>query len=307
VSIDSKIGSSKGKALGVAFNDYDGDGFADIFVANDGMEQFLFRNRGDGTFEECAMDAGVALSDDGKTFAGMGVAFADYNNDGRPDILVTNLALEKYALYRNEGGGRFQYASLVTGLAALTAPSSGWGVGLVDLQNDGWKDIFAAQSHVLDNVEKIHSGLRYLEPPAMFRTSQNGTFGREDLGNLPSVAGRGAAFGDLDNDGYMDVVVSVLGDRPLVLRNSGGTHQWLSLKLVGSKSNRDAAGAKVRAGGQWGYVSTAGSYLSANDSRVHFGVGSSQSATVEIFWPSGRRQVLENVSANQILTVKEPE
>src|SRR5229473_3247975 len=152
VSAVSGIAAVKGKGLGLAFNDYDGDGFADVFVANDGMEQFLFHNKGDGTFEERAMDAGVALSDDGKPFAGMGVAFADYDNDGLPDIAVTNLALEKYALYRNEGGGRFRYASLTTGLAALTARSSGWGVGLFDFSNNGWKDLFVAQSHVLDNV-----------------------------------------------------------------------------------------------------------------------------------------------------------
>ena len=169
VSGASGIASSTGKALGVAFHDYDGDGFADIFVANDGMEQFLFHNKRDGTFEERALDAGVAFSGDGKSFAGMGVAFADYDNDGRPDILVTNLALEKYALYRNDGMGRFDYASLSTGLAALTARNSGWGAGFYDFDGDGWKDLFAAQSHVLDNVEKIHTGLRYLEPPALFR------------------------------------------------------------------------------------------------------------------------------------------
>src|SRR5258708_30900008 len=178
------------------------------------MEQFLFRNKGDGTFEERALDAGVAYSDDGKTYAGMGVAFADYDNDGLTDIAVTNLALEKYALYRNEGGGQFRYASLTSGLAALTARSSGWGVGLFDFDNDGWKDLFVAQSHVLDNVEKIHSGLRYLEPPVLFR-NEAGRFRKTGV-TFPAVAGRGAAFGDFQNDGYDDVVVSVLGIRTLV-------------------------------------------------------------------------------------------
>jgi hypothetical protein len=306
VSAAAGISSVKGKSLGVAFNDYDGDGFADIFVANDGMEQFLFRNKGDGTFEECALNAGVALSDDGKPFAGMGVAFADYDNDARPDILVTNLALEKYALYHNEGGGRFEYSSLTTGLAGLTARSSGWGVGLFDFQNNGRKDVFAVQGHVLDNVEKIHSGLRYLEPPAMFR-NQDGKFIETDLGNPPAVAGRGAAFGDLNNDGSMDVVMTVLGGRPMVFTNSGGANHWLTLKLVGSHTNRDGAGAKVKAGKQWAYATTSGSYLSASDGRVHFGLGSDNETTVEIAWPSGRKQVLQHVTADRILTVKEPE
>ncbi len=306
VSVTAGIGGVKGKSLGVAFNDYDGDGFADIFVANDGMEQFLFRNKGDGTFQECALDAGVALSEDGKPFAGMGVAFADYDNDGRPDILVTNLALEKYAVYRNEGGGRFQYASLTTGLAGLTAGSSGWGVGLYDFRNNGRKDVFAAQGHVLDNVEKIHSGLRYLEPPAMFQ-NREGKFTKGDLGNPPAVAGRGAAFGDLNNDGYVDVVMSVLGGHPIVFANRGAANHWLTLKLIGVHSNRDGAGAKVKVGNQWAYATTSGSYLSASDSRLHFGLGPESEAAVEIVWPSGRKQLLEHAAADRILTVREPE
>jgi len=306
VTAESGIGKLVGKGLGVAFNDYDGDGFADVFVANDGMQQFLFHNQGNGTFAERALDAGVAFSDDGNAFAGMGVAFADYDNDGRPDIAVTNLALEKYALFHNEGGGQFRYASLSTGLAALTAHSSGWGVGLQDFDNDGWKDLFAAQSHVLDNVEKIQSGLRYLEAPALFRNNR-GRFEHSELTGLPAVAGRGAAFGDLNNDGYIDTVVSVLGGPPLVLLNRGGPNHWLTLKLVGTRSNRDGIGAKVRAGNQWAYVTTSGSYLSASDARVHFGLGQAREATVEILWPSGTKQVLERVAADRIVTVKEPE
>jgi hypothetical protein len=305
VSGASGIASVKGKGMGVAFNDYDDDGFLDIFVSNDLMEQFLFHNEGNGSFEERGLEAGVALSDDGKPYSGMGAAFADFDNDGLPDIVVTNLALEKFALYRNDGGGHFSYASLATGLAGLSARSSGWGVGLHDFDNDGWKDLFAAQGHVLDNVERINSGLRYLEPPALYRNAA-GKFLKPELQELPGVAGRGAAFGDLDNDGTIDAVVSVLGGHPLVLRGRPDKNHWLTLKLVGTISNRDGLGAKVRIGKQWVYATTAGSYLSASDSRVHFGLGGDTRVTVEIRWPSGKRQILDHIATDRIVTVEEP-
>lgn len=305
VSDQAGIASVIGKGMGVAFNDYDNDGLTDVFVSNDGMEQYLFRNKGNGKFEEFAAAANIAFSGDGKTFAGMGAAFADYDNDGRPDIAVTNLALEKYALYRNEGS-TFSYASMTTGLAGATARSSGWGVGLFDFDNDGWKDLFAAQSHVLDNVEKINSGLSYRQSPALYR-NVGGKFVRADLGELPSIAGRGAAFGDLNNDGAIDAVIAVLGGQPIVFRNRPNENHWLTLKLIGKKSNRDGIGAKVRIGKQWVYVTTAGSYLSASDNRAHFGLGTDRKATVEIFWPSGKRQVMENVTADRVITIEEPQ
>lgn len=305
VSESSGIASVKGKALGVAFNDYDNDGLPDIFVANDGMEQFLFHNAGNGRFEQRAMEAGVALSDDGRPFAGMGVAFQVYDNDGKPDIVVTNLALEKYALFYNEGVGVFSYASLSTRLAALSAHSSGWGVGLYDFDNDGWKDLFAAQGHVLDNVEQINSGLRYLESPALL-LNEGGKFRSAPIA-VPAVAGRGTAFGDLNNDGAVDAVVAVLGGRPLVLRNRPGPNHWLTLKLIGTRSNRDGQGATVRAGRQWVYCTTAGSYLSASDSRVYFGLGTENHTDVEIRWPSGQRQTLRSVAADRSVEVREPD
>jgi hypothetical protein len=281
-------------------------GFADVFVSNDGMEQYLFHNHGDGTFEERAVEAGAAYGDDGKTFAGMGVAFADYDNDVLPDIVVTNLALEKYALYHNDGGGHFSYASLTTGLAGLSARSSGWGLGLQDFDNDGWTDLFVAQGHVLDNVERINASLRYRECPALFRNT-GGRFEKDDLGDLPSVAGRGAAFGDLNNDGMIDVVVSVLGGRPLILYGRPNRNHWLTLKLEGRKSNRNGLGAKVRVGRQASYVTTSGSYLSASDGRVHFGLGPNAVAAVEVQWPDGKKQVLDRVPADRVVVVKEPE
>lgn len=305
VTAASGMGSFTGKGMAVAVNDYDGDGFPDIFVSNDGMEQFLLHNRRDGTFEEKAMAAGAALTDDGKPFSGMGAAFADYDNDGRPDILVANLALEKWALYHNDGGGRFTYASLTTGLADLAARHSGWGIGLVDFDNDGWKDIFASQSHVLDNVERMNAGLRYLEPPALLR-NRDGKFERVDLGEMAAVAGRGVAFGDLNNDGYMDAVISVLGGHPVVLMNRGGTNHALTLKLVGTRSNRDGSGARVMAAGQTVYATTSGSYLSASDGRVHVGIGAATESDVEIVWPSGKRQ-REKAAADRVVTVKETE
>ncbi|MBC7926502.1 MAG: VCBS repeat-containing protein, partial [Bryobacteraceae bacterium] len=217
VSESSGLAKVIGKGMGVAFNDYDSDGFTDIFVANDLMDQFLFHNERDGTFKELGLNAGVALSDDGKPYSGMGAAFADYDNDGLPDIAVTNLALEKWALYRSEGEGTFSYASLTSGLAGATVRSSGWGIGIHDFDNDGWKDIFGAQSHVLDNVERINPSLRYLELPGLYR-NVSGRFEKANLHDPPRVAGRGAAFGDIDNDGTIDVVVSTLGGAPLVLQ-----------------------------------------------------------------------------------------
>lgn len=306
VSGASGIAAVVGKGMGVAVNDYDDDGFPDIFVANDLIDQFLFRNKRDGTFEEVGLTAGVALSSDGKTFSGMGAAFEDFDNDGRPDVVVTNLAREKWALYRNEGDGQFAYASLTTGLAALVANNSGWGVGLHDFDNDGWKDLFAAQGHVLDNVERMDASLRYLEPPGLYR-NEGGKFTKALAVASAPVAGRGAAFADINNDGAMDAVVSVLGGRPFVLKGVASGNHWLTLRLQGNESNRDGMGAKVRIGNQVAHATSSGSYLSANDPRVHFGLGKVASATVEIRWPSGKRQTLEQVAVDRTLTVKEPD
>jgi hypothetical protein len=303
----SGLAAKKGRALGVAFADYDGDGFTDIFVSNDGMQQYLFHNNGDGTFTECGLESGVAFTADGKGMSGMGAVFQDYDNDGRPDVLVTVLPREIYSLYHNEGGGNFNYASLEAGLGTMTSMSSGWGVGLEDFDNDGWKDLFVAQGHVLDNVQDIDASLRYRELP-LLALNHKGRFERTDSGVTKPLAARGVAFGDINNDGCMDAVISCLGGPPVLLLNrGGGNNHWLSISLQGTHSNRDGYGARVSMNGQTRFATSAGSYLCANDKRLHFGLGSSEKATVEVLWPSGVKQTLNDVRADQFLTVREPE
>jgi hypothetical protein len=306
VSQRSGIAAKKGRALGVAFADYDEDGFTDIFVANDGMQQYLFHNNGNGTFTELGLEAGAALSQDGRRLSGMGVVFQDYDNDGRPDVIVTELPREIYGVYHNDGGGSFSYRSLETGLGVLSSGSSGWGVGLEDFDNDGWKDLFVAQGHVLDNVEHIDPSLHYLELP-LVATNHNGRFERVDSGSTTPVAGRGAAFGDLNNDGWEDVVMTYLGGHPQVFLNHGGKLHWLVISLRGTRSNRDGFGARVKVNGQTRFATSAGSYASASDKRLHFGLGTAESAKVEVVWPSGIHQTLNDVHADQFLDVREPE
>jgi hypothetical protein len=307
VTVRSGLAAKKGRALGVAFADYDGDGFTDIFVSNDGMQQYLFHNNGDGTFTECALEAGVAFTADGKGMSGMGTVFQDYDNDGRPDVLVTVLPREIYGLYHNEGGGNFNYASLEAGLGAITSMSSGWGVGLEDFDNDGWKDLFVAQGHVLDNVQDIDASLRYKELP-LLALNHKGRFERADSGVTKPLAARGVAFGDINNDGCMDAVISCLGGPPVLLLNrGGGTNHWLSISLQGTRSNRDGYGARVSVNGQTRVATSAGSYLCANDKRLHFGLGTAEKTTIEVLWPSGAKQVLTEVRADQFLQIREPE
>ena len=307
VSEPSGIAAKKGRALGATFADYDADGFTDIFVANDGMQQYLYHNNGNGTFTECALESGAALTADGKGLSGMGTVFQDYDNDGRPDILVTVLPREIYGLYHNDGGGSFSYQSLETGLGALTSGSSGWGVGLEDFDNDGWKDLFVAQSHVLDNVQQIDASLRYKEVP-LLALNHHGRFERAESGVTTPLAARGVAFGDINNDGWMDALITTLGGPPVLLLNRGtnGNH-WLSITLRGTRSNRDGYGARVGVNGQTRFASSAGSYVCANDKRLHFGLGDSEIATIDVSWPSGVRQILKDVRADQFLEIREPE
>jgi hypothetical protein len=306
VSQRSGIAAKKGHGLGVAFADYDGDGFTDIYVANDGMQQYLFHNNRNGTFTEVALQAGAALNLDGGPLSGMGVVFQDYDNDGKPDVIVTTLPRQTYAVFHNDGSGAFSDRGLQTGVTMLSGATSGWGVGLEDFDNDGQKDLFITQGHVLDNVELIDPSLHYLEP-TLLALNHNGRFERTDPGTDALVSGRGAAFGDLNNDGWVDAVTTVLGAHPQFFFNRGGSSHWLTITLRGTRSNRDGLGARVQVNGQTRFATTAGSYASANDKRLHFGLGSAKSAKIEVFWPSGTHQVLNDISADQFLDVREPE
>ena len=304
VSVASGIASQKGHGLGVAFADYDGDGYTDIFVANDVTNQFLFHNNGNGTFTERAVDAGAALSNSGKMLSGMGAVFQDYDNDGLPDILVTQLPHEPYVLFHNDGHGSFSPQELEAGFGALSGKVSGWGVGLEDFDNDGWKDAFIVQGHVFDNVHMYDESLEYREPP-LLAMNRAGHFQKGNVGSDLPVAGRGAAFGDLNNDGWIDVVTTSLGEHPQLFSNRGGKLHWLTITLRGTRSNRDGYGARVQVNGQVRFATASGSYLSSSDKRLHFGLGSAQSADVEIQWPSGIHQKLRDVKADQFLEVKE--
>jgi hypothetical protein len=314
--VSQKIGLSKpGKGLGLAMADYDGDGHIDIVVANDSMFEFLYHNKGNGTFEEVGLASGIAADGDGRTYAGMGVDFSDYNNDGLPDLLITDLANQMYALYRNNGDGTFTYVTYDSDLGRITRFHSGWGVRFVDYDNDGWKDLLIAQGHDLDTVELNYPNLHYREPMLLVRNAGKGfvdvSAESGEVFHQPWL-GRGMAIGDIDNDGRLDAVVTT-NDGPVhILHNETPTaNHWLTLKLVGHKSNRDAIGAEVRlttqTGKQSAMVTTGSSYLSSSDKRVHFGLGGDSSVQfIEIHWPSGIVQSLKNVPADQILQVDEP-
>ncbi len=306
VSQRSGIAAKKGHGLGVAFADYDGDGFTDIYVANDGMQQYLFHNNGNGTFTEVGLQAGAALNADGGPLSGMGVVFQDYDNDGLPDVIVTTLPRQTYAVFHNDGHGQFSDRGLPTGITMLSGITAGWGVGLEDFDNAGQKDLFVAQGHVLDNVEKIDPSLHYLEP-VLLAMNREGRFEPADSGTNAPLAARGAAFGDLNNDGSIDVVTTVLGSPPRVFMNRGSSGHWLTITLRGTRSNRDGLGARVVVNGQSRFATTAGSYESANDKRLHFGLGTAKAAKVELFWPSGTHQSLNDVAVDQSLEIREPE
>jgi hypothetical protein len=309
--VTAKAGLAKFPARGmsVAFADYDGDGWPDVFVTNDNMPNSLFHNLGNGTFEEVALPAGAALRDDGKPVASMGAEFKDYDNDGRPDILFTALAGETFPLFRNAGNGNFTDATLKSRVGQLTLRHSGWGVGLFDFNNDGWKDIFSANSHVNDRVELFETAV-YQEANSVLANA-GGVFQdvSTEAGLTLAKAHRGAAFADFDGDGRVDAVVSSLGAPAELWQNvSPEPRHWLILRLRGTRSNRDGIGARIRIANQYSEMTTAGGYASSNAWGVHFGLGGAALvAEIEIRWPSGTVQILRSVPADQVLTVTEPD
>ncbi len=319
VTARSGLAAFKGRGMGLAFADYDQDGLADVYVTNDKLPSWLFHNRRDGTFEETALAAGVSLPEHGQEISAMGADFRDYDNDGRPDLHVTALAGESFPLFRNLGGGLFQEATLRARLAPLVARRSGWANGFVDFDNDGWKDLFTADGHVNDEIDKFSTDA-YRQPNSVFRNQGDGTFaeasGSSGLGAGPARAHRGAVFADFDGDGRVDVAVTALGAPAELWHNesTGGGH-WLDVRLQGTRSNRDGLGAVVRIAAtgdrrwreQYNPMTTAGGYASSSAGPVHFGTGAATTiATVEVRWPSGTVQVLKDVPADQVLTVLEP-
>ena len=314
--VSQKVGLSvPGKGLGIAIADYDLDGHIDIFVANDSMPEFLFHNKGNGTFEEKGLSAQVAVDEDGRTYAGMGVDFEDFNNDGLPDVVVDDLANQMYAVYQNAGDGTFTYTTRTSGLGRISMLHSGWGLRLFDYDNDGWKDLLIAQGHDLDTVELTNPQLRYREPMLLARNTGHGFVDVSAASGKifhEAWVARGLAIGDLDNDGRVDAVVSTNDGPAYVIHNETKTdNHWLTLELIGHKSNRDAIGAVVKIvtskGLQWATVTTASSYLSASDKRLHFGLGADAGVqSLEVRWPSGIRQTLKDVHGDQFLKIEEP-
>jgi hypothetical protein len=315
VSEPSGLAKSPSNGLGIVTLDYDDDGWQDIFIANDALANSLFHNNGNGTFTEVGYEAGVAVSEDGAAESGMGTDAADASGTGRMDLIVMHLDQQQPRFYRNLGHGTFQDATSASKLAYSMFRLSGFGARFMDYDNDGWPDIFVATGHVLDNIARYHGGVTWAEPKLMFRNTGNGVFADVSGGLGPdfqaSTVSRGVAVGDYDNDGDLDILLNNNDGPAQLLRNDGGNaNHWLEVLLIGTKSNRDGVGARVKltAGGRTLAEQRKGgmSYQSAQDPRLHFGLGTATKAdSLEIRWPSGEVTHLTEIPSDRILAVQE--
>jgi hypothetical protein len=310
VSTMAGISAHPGKGLGVAVDDFDGDGWPDIAVANDSFPQQLFRNRHNGSFEEVALPKGIGFDEDGRVFAGMGIDFADYNGDGWPDLFVNALSDQKYWLFANREG-TFEAVSGPSGIGAVTRRNSGWGAKFVDWDRDGRPDLLVAQGHVMDNIALTQPGIEYKQPLLLMR-NLGAKFERASIAPAEPLAARGMALADLNGDGAVDAVIYCNDGPAMVAWNPrAGNGHFLNVDLTGTESNRDGIGTVIVVTTQSGrqirwFVSTAGSYLSASEKRARFGLGSeSRFKSIEVAWPSGLRQHVEGGPADRTVVIKE--
>jgi enediyne biosynthesis protein E4 len=316
VSRQAGVSDPEGRfGLGAIWTDVDGDGWLDLFVANDATGNYLYRNNHNGTFSEMGLQAGVSLDEDGVPLGSMGVTVGDYLHTGQFGVFVTNFSGEHATLYRHDKPLLFTDVSYLSRVAPVSTPYVGWGTGFFDYDNDGWPDLIAVNGHVYPQMENASVGTTYRQRMLLFHNQHDGTFAEvaADSGSallVPRVS-RGVALGDIDNDGYIDVVINNLDGKPTILHNDGGTgNNWITIKTVGRGMNRDAIGAKVKVVSgelvQWDEVHAGGSYLSSNDPRLHYGLGkNSKVDLIEIHWPDGKVEAIKDVAANKFISIEE--